>query len=206
MDVIPGIFGEKEFAMMSDDMICTLGLLLDDKVSLVLLNYMENPEADPAIVEHINRLIGDKIAKCTFHLKVIESGVIDTVRSLSFQNLAYGDVDYDAIEKQLSFLEENKSKLKSYIEPRETKDFAEFLKCVQELSKNMVGKPKDYDNLPARVKANKEFFCSSHERSRATKVGIAISKATEWEIELNGARYLQYCNKQGISGWTRREF
>ena len=103
MDVIPGIFGEKEFAMMSDDMICTLGLLLDDKVSLVLLNYMENPEADPAIVEHINRLIGDKIAKCTFHLKVIESGVIDTVRSLSFQNLAYGDVDYMLLKSSYHF-------------------------------------------------------------------------------------------------------
>ena len=206
MDVIPGIFGEKEFAAMDDNTIRVLGTLLDDKVALVLKNYLDNPEADKEIVDRVSLLIGDKIAKCTFHMEVIDSGVIDLLKSLSYQSLAYGDLNYDYIIQQLEFLEENKHKLKGYIEPRESKNFAEFLKCMKDLSTTMIGKPKDYDNLTARVKANKEFFCSAHERNRPTRIGIAISKTNEWEIELQGARYLKYCNENNITGWMRREF
>ena len=107
MDVIQGIFGEKEMKVMSDEGIILLGKLLDDKVATVLLEYLNNPEANPEIVNRINTLIGDKIAKCTFHVKVLESGAVDTIRKLSLPTLAYGDEDYAALEEQLTFLKNN---------------------------------------------------------------------------------------------------
>lgn len=206
MYVIHGVFGEKEFAMMSDKTILLLGKLLDDKVASVLLKYMENPEADKAIVERIDNLIGDKVRKYTFHLKVLEAGVIDTVRKLSLQTLAYSEEDWDMLEEQLTFLEENKGSLRGSIEPRESKDFKDFLAEIKQLSKDMMGMPKDYNNLPQRVQANKDFFCSSHERSRSTRVGLALTKSTDWEIALKGIRYLKLCKKAGVSDWLRREF
>lgn len=202
MVIIEGIIGEAEIDAMSDDMIICLGKLLDDKIALAFLEYTKNPNANAKVKDRVLSLIGDKIYKYTFHLEVLESGVIDTIRSLSLDNIAYGTYDRDATLQQLQFLEDNKVKLHSYIDPRKSSDYKDFLKMISTLH---IDNP-EFPDLYNRVKANKDYFCSKNERQRSTKVGVTISRMTDWEIALSGIKFLKYCDKNNVSDWNRREF
>lgn len=206
MDIISGIFGEAEFRVMPDEMINCLGRLLDDKLAVRIKTYLLNPQADQEIVERIKSLIGDKIERCTFHEDVLQRGLVDLVSKLSVPTLAYTEVDLPFLETELSWLKQNKDKLKSYIEPRKRDDFQEFLYHIRELQRNMIGKPKEYTNLVDRVMANKNSFCAANEKPRPTRIGTIVSQSQNWEIGLNGVRFLLYCQRNSIEDWLRREF
>jgi hypothetical protein len=206
MDIIDGVFGEAEFRAMPDAMMVSLGKLLDDKLSMRIKEYMNKPDSDKQLCERIQNLIGNKLELCTFHTIVLEKGLVDLVAKLALPTLVDSDVDLDNLEEQLTWLQEHKSSLKSIIEPRNTNDFNEFMEHVKELEKNIMPSQREYGNLPARVKANKQSFCAANEKARATRIGLLVSHSQTWEIALSGAKFLKYCKSRGIDGWLRREF
>ena len=206
MDVIPGILGEKEFAFMDDETLKSLGPLVDDKMATILKKYLSDPQADKSIVQRIVTLIGDDIEKHSFHLQVINSGVINNIRTLAITALACSQINLDEFEEQLQFLEDNKGKMRAYIEPRSKKDFEAFFKHITELNKSMCGLPRDYTNLPERVMANRDFFYSTKEKRRQTRLGMVINKSTDCAMALSGIKFIKYCNQKEVPDWLRREF
>lgn len=206
MDVISGIFGEAEFRAMPDEMIVCLGRLLDDKLATRIKNYLTAPQADKELVGRIKTLIGDKIEKCTFHVDVLQRGSVELISKLSVPTLAYREVDLNFLDTELSWLKQNKDKLKSYIEPRKREDFQEFIYHLKELQKAMIGKPKEYSNLLERVTANKNAFCAANEKPRPTRIGTIVSQSQNWEVGLNGVKFLIYCQNNNVEDWLRREF
>lgn len=206
MDVIPGVLGEKEFTFMNDDTLKSLGPLVDDKMATILEKYMADPNADQGVVNRIRYCIGDDIEKHSFHFQVIDSGVVNNIRTLNITTLAYSQIDLDEFEKQLQFLEDNKNKMYAYIEPRSKKDFEVFLKNITELNKSMSGLPRDYTNLPERVMANKDFFYSPREKSRPTRLGMIINRSRDCSMALAGIKFIKYCNTKEVPDWMRREF
>lgn len=226
------IYSEGDIAAFTEEYIETLKDLLDDKVSVRILEFFEVFDASKAAtddnlfaeklrekVQLMKDILLDSLYEQTFHYKVRERELIERVNIITVQSLSdlTGGVkeEEDLLEK-ITWLLDNKQYWISEIRPRNAESFkrlmdltkdveseARYLKELYEMH-GIAEVIETSDNLRARIKANKIFFCATHEKSRSTGMGRITLHRKEIEMTKHALIYRKKCREMNISIINRR--
>lgn len=208
MDIFPKLLGETEFKNFTEEDYVKLADVLDDVTSGYIVKYIRDPNADPVLVEEINKNLGDKLHLLTFHIELKNSGILELVNGLSPESLAMSQVDLDELIERLSFLEKNQDSIRSSIPGRTSAACARFESAISMVIHRILmnGGTPTYPDIPKRLAANRFLFYSPGEKEHYTGVGILNSKKRQWTLTLNGARWLKYCNDNNVPYEKRSAF
>ena len=208
MEIIPGLLGEAEFLLFSEADYANLKNVLNDVLAIYICDYTKNPNADPVIVENINKYMDKALESFTMHLILEQRGIIDLLRTLAPNGLLLPNVNLDDIIDKLSYLYDNKEKILYYLPRRDKEhwtDFKQSIKDVLERQRANGVKPT-FPDIMKRIEANKFIFYNPNVKDIKTNAQIVLSRHTLWLEELRGAQYLRYCNDKGITVRDRRAF
>lgn len=209
MDIFPQLMSEKEFSLFTASTYMALKDVLDDLLADDLRAYMTNPDADPMIVESIQRFLGPTIESLTFHIVLKERGILEKLQYLLPQSiLTIPAEDVEPHIKDLLFLEENSSKLMSTI-PKRSKEawdnfYAEMTKVVDIAESS--GTQLSYPDLLANLQTNKFIFYQSNSKGHSTNSYMVNSRRREWTMCLKGLQFKTYCDDKNIPIINRRVF
>ena len=196
MDIIPGLISDQDIKYMPDELLIALSKVFDDILASKFKEYMTSENADKSVVERLETLIGDSIKSHTFHEQVIENGTKDIIMNLSIETLAYQNLDYDLLLKTLEWAKENRQYMRATIDPRSRVNYEQLEGCAARYDRSVAANnyPVVYDNMQARIKANKKLFYSPNEKQKGTRIGTVIRKAQDCDLAILGLQYLKYCN------------
>lgn len=208
MDVFPSLIGEKEFSYFSPADYMSLRGVLNDALAKDIRDYMSNPLANPAVVENINKHLGSVIDSLTMHFVLSENGTLDLVRGLVPETLPSSNADLDKLIEQLSFLEQNESKLMSTIPGRKRADYDRFLSSIEDVLIRMaqVKDEPTYPDILERIEANSFVFYTPNEKAHSTGSQAISLRKRQWMTVLRGAQFMKRCNEENIPYPERRKF
>lgn len=208
MNIIEGFLAEEDVSTMSDALILSFGKMCNDILAEMFRKYIESDEADPTVKKRINDLIGDIVYKNTFHYDVINKGVRDIILGINLETLPKTETDYNLLLETFDYVEENKGKMLSTIDPRSRTNYKEFVDNAKEWDDTCIRKgiTPVYPNLSRRIAANKRVFYSPNEKPISTRLHGVLKKTKECVIAKQGILYMKYCEENNIQGWRRREF
>lgn len=208
MNIIPGLLTDKEFRYFKPEDYLALGKLLNDVSAGYLKTYIDNPRADPYVVDCIQQFLGATIESLTFHFVLQEKGITDLVAHITPESLVGGNVDLDDAYEKLKFLEDNVDKLRMAIPVRSKDDWLEFRECMERLVERMAVESESptYHNMLELLDDNKFIFYKPNEKQHSTKSGIIASKRRQWTMCLRGIEFLQHCSRNGVQVLNRRVF
>lgn len=209
MDVFPELIGEKELTYFTPEDYYNLRGVLNDVLAKDICDYMASPEANPAVVESIQKYLGPTVESYTLHFVLQDKGIVDLIRSLVPEQIGnLGGRDLEPLIEKLTFLEENEDKIMTSIPPRTKVDFDNFMATMNAVVSKMksAGDTPTYPDVIARIKDNKSIFYIPNEKAHDTGVRIVSSKKRQWFTALRGARYIQRCEAENISLLDRRKF
>lgn len=208
MDVIPSLLGETEFREFTKSDYAVFGDILDDNLAKYIKDYMNNPNADPEIVESIKSNMGGLIKSLTIHFELQDRGIIKMLESLSPETITLPECDLDSIEESLEFLVDNYNNLKLDIAPRSRENYNQFISMLKGVVARLQDKgiPTTYPNLLKRIESNKFVFYIPNDKGHTTSCNIVVTKSKQWKSCLSGIKYLKYCNERGIGILNRRSF
>lgn len=208
MNIIEGFLAEEDVSTMSDALILSFGKMCNDILAEMFRKYIESDEADPTVKKRINDLIGDIVYKNTFHYDVINKGVRDIILGINLETLPKTETDYNLLLETFDYVEENKDKMLSTIDPRSRTNYKEFVDNAKEWDDTCIRKgiTPVYPNLSRRIAANKRVFYSPNEKPISTRLHGVLKKTKECVIAKQGILYMKYCEENNIQGWRRREF
>lgn len=208
MDVFPSLLGETEFSYFSPSDYLKLRGVLNDVLAKDIRDYMQNPAANPAVVEGIRKHLGPTIESLTMHFTMQENGTLDLVKSLVPETLPSSNVDLVKLIDQLKFLEDNADKLMTTIPGRKRADYDEFHGMITGVVARMQmdGVKPTYPDLVKRIEANSFVFYTPNEKSHNTGSQIISLRKRQWITVLRGAQFMLRCNEENISYPERRKF
>lgn len=232
IEMFKNIFGEAEILCMTDEFLESMSKLLDDKMSVRLLEFFDrfeksgiathtdNPVAVSLTkkVERIKEILWDRIRANTFHLEVINKGILDFASQLNIDTALYVIEERKPAIESLKWLMDNREFWTDYIVVRQKEDYENFLTQCQtlvhatrSLNDNFKYQGLDielnrYDNLLVRIKANKEFFYLPNEKKRSTRMSRIMSQVGNLQIILHGLEYQEMCSERNIPKNVRKIF
>lgn len=208
MDVIPELIEEAIIAEFSPADFENFSRVMNKALALELSEYMKNPEADSYVVDKISNFLGSTIELFTLDHIMEERGIYKLVQSLVPQNLASANVDLDKLIEELSFLEENASKLMLKLPTRSKHDWEAFYLSVKNAISAVLTKGGELErsNTLAILEANKFVFYVPLAKDVVTSAGIISKRNRQWNLSLKGAKFLKYCNEHNIGILDRRSF
>ncbi len=208
MDVLDKLIGEKEILCFKENDFLALKGVLNDALSQSIKKYMENPQANQEAVAKLKKYLGNTIECYTMHFVLRDKGILDLVSNLTPAALVDSNTDLDYLIEQLSFLESNSSKLMTNIPTRTKSDWDFFILQMKMVDTypELAAIGKTYPDWIQRIEANRMAFYIPNAKATSTRSGCVNSKHNQWTIALKGARYLKYCNENGIAQGARRVF
>lgn len=232
IELFKNIFSEGEILCMDDEFLELLRRLLDDKMSVRFLQFLERfeqSEIPKQANDPIARTLVLRVAKMkevllptakqnTFHLEVTERNIFEFIGRLHIDTALLVITDRKGTIETLEWLLGNRNNWLGYIPIRQKEDYEMFFqKCYEmeyatrstqmDLENLGIGVSIErYDNLTERIKANKEFFFSNNERKRSTRMTNIMSMADTLEVILHGLKYQELCNQREIPKIVRRSF
>ncbi len=208
MDVIPGILTERELRYFTDEDYHALAGVSAEIVCNHINNYIDDANSDPEIVNRLQTNMGSLLARYRLNKRVTDEDTIAYIDSLVPEALPQQSDEYQNVIDRLQFLEGNYTSIIVTIPPRKKPMYMDFLSSLlsvlDRMSKDEVS--PTYGNLLQRIDANKFMFYVPNEKTRTTRMNRIISTRRKWTLALNGARYLQYCQENGIGAAERRRF
>ena len=208
MDIIPGILTDHEFRYFEEKDYRALEKVADDVICRFLNDYMACPEADQGVKSDLERYMGAKLRCYALSSYVLNEKLVEYVDSIAPEAMAFQNVDYQQIVDRLQILEDDYSSLIFDVMPRKKEHYNEFLKCVTDVVQRMLksGTTTVYQNVTERIRANSFLFYTPNEKGRRTGISKLSATKRKWTIALNGAKYLIFCNNNGIDVPERRRF
>lgn len=227
-----GIFYEGEILGMSESFIKALEKVLDDRVSIRLLEFYDRFEnsavfeaKDPVAVNLRNQvarlriLLMKRVKALTYYKEVQDSNTIAFVQNMIPELVLSTYENKQETLKRLEGVMGNRNYWVTTIEPREKEDFEEFeTECIklQNISKIMQNQLllasggkielKCNKNLSKSVAANKVFFYSPREAKRPTGLSKFVVAVDNMQIVQNGLKYQIACDAKQIVEVERRSF
>lgn len=208
MDVIEGILGEAEMSMFDADDFGDFYVVLNNLTAWRIREYMQSPDANPSVVEHINKHIGEAVKSLTIAKVLQEEGVMEMLTNINPGTiLVYARNNPDCYNK-LKMLEDNYTSLRPNNNPPTSKDFQRFKSMLSRVLDRMKanGMTPTYPDIMRRVQENSFLFYSPHMAPRGNNVGMLLTRRNIWHMCFKGLDFDRYCVENGITNAQRRLF
>lgn len=207
IEIIPGVLYDSDFRFFDEQTYSAMYYVLDDVLCNHLATYTENPNADAAIVENINKYYGKIIQSYQLPRKLKEMGILDLVYNLTPQSLLNLDIDIDNVIEKIGYLYDKSKDIVVTYGVRKREHYDNLCAALTAVAR----RKRDagcYDN-PEMLKAvtdNSFLFYTAHERLRSTGLSAINDRRRSWLVSLRGAQFLKYCNEHNIPTNERRAF
>jgi hypothetical protein len=208
MDIFPNLLGDAEFRNFTQQDYAVLSGVLNDTLAKYLSDYIKNPEADPKVVQDIKDNLNDYIESLTFHFILRENGTLDLIGKISPETILSSGADLNDIYTKLKYLEDNISKLRTFIPPRTKTNYTDFVQMISRVVGTMIANNQQptYPDIMQRIGSNKFVFYIPGDSGHNTGTGIVNSRRRQWTMCLRGLEYKKYCDDNGINLFRRRVF
>lgn len=225
------MYAECDIAAFDEAYIEVLKDLLDDKVSVRLLEFFEKFDASPAStdtnefalllqekVDLMKEILMPSLIEKTFHFKVQDKNLIEQISILTVESLSAVVTEKEEADLlgNIQWLLDNRHNWISEIRPRNRESFVRlielsaiiegesyYLKGLYEM--HMPGvELQSHRDLRKRLKSNKVFFCANNEAVRRTRMGRIIANRKEVEMVHHALIYRKKCRELNINRISRR--
>lgn len=223
------IFYEAEIASFDEDFIDSLKALLDDKLSLAVLDFIESinksslkerREEVPFVdliytkVEMMEERLGDVLLKNTFHIEAKKRDIVRTIFNTNYMTvLTDTSINRKKLLEDVTWLIEHRSRWQHEIKPRDRNAYELFLMECERISqmarslhmtaKIQLGLELERNELLMEsLKANKGLFYVK-EQARSTGLSGIIREAVEIEKLKHCLEYNEICDRKNISIMSR---
>lgn len=204
MDIIEGIFTEEMFRAMGEDKMVNVltGFkpLLRSSTALEMHKYMTNPNADKNLVSIIDRVLGDGIVSYVYINKIRTDRLNANVLNYdilgveeAYRNGMFCGMPVKEGVETITHVVNNRMMLKSQDMTPSRTEWEAFKDCMLV---NLNGDREAYN----RFLVNSTRIYNTKAKPISLGVGGIISRMDSLEMGLKGIRYLEYLEKQGITG------
>ena len=207
MIILEGILGEEELLFFTEETYKCFTKLLNKYIAFKLEDYMNNPEANPILVEQLRENMGDAIALICNNKKFQEP----KLRALIFNMQTYDPYDPDnnnsEIKQTLLQIDEILATCRLTISPRNKKDYEEFLCQMRNIIaiQYQTGMESSIPNLMDSILANSQVLYNRFETETPLEA-MSVSKYRDtWYSAKCGIEWSDYTanNKLNYKERTR---
>ena len=208
MDVIKGFLSEQEVLDMPVNTLVAFSKTFSVTMKKYVSEYMENPEADPKVVDKLSVTVGDDVAISTFHYVVRGKGIPKLLYETRLTNMAQlvqnNELNLREYIDTLNWLTENESKIKPEIAPRNKSNFDVALEAMKEfMADRSVTHTHDLVSLMTIYKD--KLFCPKREKAQSTGLSRLVENKKDRKLQLKAAEYHLCCQENNVSPAAARE-
>lgn len=200
MVIISGILYEEDIRDVDKDLIVriftTLKPLITFSIANELDDYLNNSEADSAIVSIVKETIGGKVAMFKYAQSLRAARINVTVAEFNLFNVPAEFRDHDKLcgypteegLKVIKDLLEHKKDIVARDEPPTKDEYLAFADAIETLGKS----------YKSRLLKNKSRVYDFRNPGTPTYLGVIVRKLEQLEMAYKGVLYMQHISQQGV--------
>jgi hypothetical protein len=227
-----GIFEEAELLVAGETFFARLGQLMDDKMADRVQNFWDRCDESEALktrghvimdrlresVEMSKKILGETVFTNRFPTLVREKGLVEKLSTVTPTLLRYYSDDLKDLQALVKWFTDHRKYWRRSYEARTSDNYKAFLEEVQRMEKEVLRIANSIDlstvhitpmlRLSDRVRDNREFFYTPHEKNRTTGLYDLITKGFAWDLIQHGIDYLAVlgAHEHAVSARERRQF
>lgn len=207
--IIPGLLYDDDFKYFTEETYAALDGVLNDVVAGMLRKYLLNPEADPEVIEAMNKTITPTVKSYTLHLELEERNIFELLRTLQPETILQTDKAYrDMVLESLLYLNDNVKNVIATIPARTKVKYMAWKKALMNVNTDMQAQHVTWKvpNMLQILEANKSLFFEPREKDRYLPSNSVLNKRDKWLMALRAIQWDNYCNEHGVGLDARLNF
>lgn len=207
--IIPGLLYDDDFKYFDDTTYAALDGVMNDIIAKMIKAYIDNPNAEPEIVEAINAHVGKSVISYTLHLEFEKRKIFDLLKTIQPDTLVQTDAAYkEKVLNDLEFVYNNVDNIVTVIPARTRKQLTEWRSALSMVGMRMsaAGTNWKVPDMFYRLEANSDLFYSAREKDRNLPTNSIISLRDKWMMALRAIQWDNYCNSKGVAFDKRTAF
>lgn len=207
--IIPGLLYDDDFKYFTEETYAALDGVLNDVVAGMLRKYLLNPEADPEVIEAMNKTITPTVKSYTLHLELEERNIFELLRTLQPETILQTDKAYrDMVLESLLYLNDNVKNVIATIPARTKVKYMAWKKALMNVNMDMQAQHVTWKvpNMLQILEANKSLFFEPREKDRYLPSNSVLNKRDKWLMALRAIQWDNYCNEHGVGLDARLNF
>lgn len=207
--IIPGLLYDDDFKYFTEETYAALDGVLNDVVAGMLRKYLLNPEADPEVIEAMNKTITHTVKSYTLHLELEERNIFELLRTLQPETILQTDKAYrDMVLESLLYLNDNVKNVIATIPARTKVKYMAWKKALMNVNMDMQAQHVTWKvpNMLQILEANKSLFFEPREKDRYLPSNSVLNKRDKWLMALRAIQWDNYCNEHGVGLDARLNF
>lgn len=207
--IIPGLLYDDDFKYFTEETYAALDGVLNDVVAGMLRKYLLNPEADPEVIEAMNKTITPTVKSYTLHLELEERNIFELLRTLQPETILQTDKAYrDMVLESLLYLNDNVKNVIATIPARTKAKYMAWKKALMNVNMAMQAQHVTWKvpNMLQILEANKSLFFEPREKDRYLPSNSVLNKRDKWLMALRAIQWDNYCNEHGVGLDARLNF
>lgn len=207
--IIPGLLYDDDFKFFNEETYCALDGVLNDVLAGMIRKYVKNPNADPEVLEAMEKTIMHTVRSYTLHLELEERNIFELLKNLQPEVILQTDPSYRAqVLESLLYLNDNVKNVIATIPARTKVKYENWKKALLSVQEAMraQGVTWKVPNLFQIMEANKSLFFEPREKDRYLPSNSVLNKRDKWLLALRAIQWDNYCNEHGVGIDQRLSF
>lgn len=207
--IIPGLLYDDDFKFFNEETYAALDGVLNDVLAGMIRKYLNNPDADPEVIEAMNKTITPTVKSYTLHLELEERNIFELLNNLQPESILQTDASYKAsVLESLLYLNDNVKNVIATIPARTRMKYDLWRKAlfnVQDIMRR-EGASWKVPNMMSIMEANKSLFFEPREKDRYLPSNSVLNKKDKWLMALRALQWDNYCMQHGVGMESRLSF
>lgn len=207
--IIPGLLYDDDFKFFNEETYAALDGVLNDVLAGMIRKYLNNPDADPEVIEAMSKTITPTVKSYTLHLELEERNIFELLNNLQPESILQTDASYKAsVLESLLYLNDNVKNVIATIPARTRVKYDLWRKAlfnVQDIMRR-EGASWKVPNMMSIMEANKSLFFEPREKDRYLPSNSVLNKKDKWLMALRALQWDNYCMQHGVGMESRLLF
>lgn len=207
--IIPGLLYDDDFKFFNEETYAALDGVLNDVLAGMIRKYLNNPDADPEVIEAMSKTITPTVKSYTLHLELEERNIFELLNNLQPESIFQTDASYKAsVLESLLYLNDNVKNVIATIPARTRVKYDLWRKAlfnVQDIMRR-EGASWKVPNMMSIMEANKSLFFEPREKDRYLPSNSVLNKKDKWLMALRALQWDNYCMQHGVGMESRLSF
>lgn len=207
--IIPGLLYDDDFKFFNEETYAALDGVLNDVLAGMIRKYLNNPDADPEVIEAMSKTITPTVKSYTLHLELEERNIFELLNNLQPESILQTDASYKAsVLESLLYLNDNVKNVIATIPARTRVKYDLWRKAlfnVQDIMRR-EGASWKVPNMMSIMEANKSLFFEPREKDRYLPSNSVLNKKDKWLMALRALQWDNYCMQHGVGMESRLSF
>lgn len=207
--IIPGLLYDDDFKFFNEETYAALDGVLNDVLAGMIRKYLNNPDADPEVIEAMRTTITPTVKSYTLHLELEERNIFELLNNLQPESILQTDASYRAhVLDSLLYLNDNVKNVIATIPARTRAKYDAWRRALSSVQATMQAQGASWKvpNMMTIMEANKSLFFEPREKDRYLPSNSVLNKKDKWLMALRALQWDNYCTQHGVGMESRLSF